>query len=470
MPSIFYKDTKCMEYTHTQLLYEHEHRLFEANEGAGSPDWIKKFRAEAMASFAGQGFPNTNKEEWRFTNCDPIAKHNFTYCPDTEFPMLASEALSGYAVDTNEYRFVFVNGHFAGRLSCASALIPGVTAINLASPATVHSDIIRTMLAHGEGVQTNAFAALNMAFLYDGLFIHIAKNTVIDVPIHILHIAVHAPNSSTQAAYPHVLIAAEDGAAATIVESFYAVDEQTSFTNAVTKMTLGAKSSIEYVKVQHENTNSFHIHTVAAVQRQESRLAMFSLSLGGAIARSELHVELGGENANCIVNGLYMANGTQLSDHHTSIRHTEPDCTSRELFKGILDGAARAVYAGNVFVDTKAQQTDSQQTNRNLMLSETASVYTQPQLEIFADDVKCTHGATVGGVSEQNVFYLKSRGIGPITARGIVCVGFAAEATSAIAHAAARTMVDRLVVAQLRKTLGSEIPEIVHSGNTNEKV
>jgi len=211
------------------------------------------------------------------------------------------------------------------------------------------------------------------------------------------------------------------------------------------------------------------MHTISGEQRAESRLNMFSLAMGGAISRTEIGVALEGEKADVNVNGLYMADGTQLTDHHTFIHHKVPECTSHELFKGILDGSARAVYTGKVYVDAIAQKTDSKQTNRNLMLSEAASVDTQPQLEIFADDVKCTHGATVGGMNESLVFYLKSRGIGGTTARGIVTIGFAAEVTEKIDNAASRSIVDALVVSQLRKKLGNEIPEIVHSGKHDEK-
>jgi Fe-S cluster assembly protein SufD len=264
-------------------------------------------------------------------------------------------------------------------------------------------------------------------------------------------------------------VRAEAGASATIVESFFAVDEATSLTNAVTEIDISTGGRIDYIKIQAENTASYHMHTVLAVQKAESSLNMFSLALGGAIARSDIRVNLDGTNAECTLNGLYMADGTQLTDHHTFIHHTVPHCSSHELFKGILDGKARAVFTGKVYVDAAAQKTDSKQTNRNLMLSDTATIDTQPQLEIFADDVKCTHGATVGGMNEQTVFYLKSRGIGGITARGIVTVGYAAEVTEKIAHAASRSRVDALIVAQLRKKLGNEIPEIVHSGTINEK-
>jgi Fe-S cluster assembly protein SufD len=204
-------------------------------------------------------------------------------------------------------------------------------------------------------------------------------------------------------------------------------------------------------------------------QQEGSVLNMFSLALGGALSRSDISVILEGEKADCNLNGLYIADGNRLTDHHTFIHHKYPECTSHELFKGILDDQARGVYSGKVYVDAVAQKTDSKQTNRNLMLSESATIDTKPQLEIFADDVKCTHGAAVGGLNEQIIFYLKSRGVGPETARAIVTVGFAAEVTEKIPHAAARQRVDALVVAQLRKRLGNIVPEIVHSGNIHEE-
>ncbi len=458
-----------MEPRHTKEYYENEHRRFESNGASGSPEWMKELRTAAMASFAAQGFPGSEKEEWRFTNIAPIARQDFAYSPNTDYPALTPDAISGHAIDANEHRFVFVNGHYSERLSAVSSLPAHASVCTLASPDAHTNTELQRHLARHTDVRANAFAALNTAFLSDGLFIHLLPGAVVSSPIHIVNIAVHLPDEPAHVSYPRVMIAAGENSTATVIESFYAGDERMSFTDAVTEMTLGPGSSIDYVKIQDENLNSFHMHTVTAVQQKESRLNMFSLSLGGAIARSEMRVGLEGEKSECTVNGLYMADGSQLTDHHTFIHHKAPACASHELFKGILDGSARAVYTGKVYVDAIAQKTDSKQTNRNLMLSDTASVDTQPQLEIFADDVKCTHGTTVGGMNEGIVFYLKSRGIGGITARGIVTIGFAAEATEKIAHVSSRSMVDALVVTQLRKTLGNEVPEIVHSGKHDEK-
>jgi Fe-S cluster assembly protein SufD len=458
-----------MEPLHTKNHLLTDHRQFESNGASESPDWLKRLRAAAMASFVEQGFPGTDREEWRFTNIAPLAKQEFSHSPKHDYPSLTRDALAQYAIEKNEHLFVFVNGHFAAELSAIGGLPREASVFTLASPEVrEHAELQRHLARHADS-DMNAFAALNTAFLSDGLFVEIPRGVTIASPIHVLNIAIHAAEEPPRAAYPRVIIAAAADSAATVVESFVAADERISFTNAVTEIILADRSSIDYVKIQNENAGSFHMHTLSAEQHAESRLNMFSLAIGGAIARSEIRVNLEGEKADCNLNGLYMADGTQLTDHHTFIHHKVPECTSHELFKGILDGNARAVYNGKVFVDAVAQKTDSKQTNRNLMLSETATVDTQPQLEIFADDVKCTHGATVGGMNETIVFYLKSRGIGGITARGIVTIGFAAEATEKIVHTTSRSMVDALIVTQLRKTLGNEIPEIVHSGKPDEK-
>jgi Fe-S cluster assembly protein SufD len=458
-----------MEALHAQQYYSSDHRLFESNGASRSPEWMKPIRAMAMASFTEQGFPGTDREEWRFTNIAPIAKQEFAHSSKKEYPALTRASIEPYVIERHEHRFVFVNGHYAKQLSSTAALPQGLTIFNLESPAAHESDELRRHLAQHANVRTNAFTALNTAFVSDGLFLQLRPGVAVDAPIHILNIAIHTADEPASAAYPRLMIAAEDGSSATVIESFVAADARVSFTNAVTEIVLAPKSSLDYVKIQNENTGSYHMHTISVKQEQESRLNMFSLAVGAAISRSEIGVDLDGERADCNVNGLYMGDGAQLTDHHTFIHHKAPECTSHELFKGILDGSSRAVYTGKVYVDAIAQKTDSKQTNRNLMLSESATVDTQPQLEIFADDVKCTHGAAVGGMNEQTVFYLKSRGIGGITARGIVTVGFAAEVTEKIEHESSRTMVDALVVTQLRKTLGNEIPEIVHSGKKDEK-
>jgi Fe-S cluster assembly protein SufD len=453
----------------TKNTYSTDHRQFESNGASQSPDWLKQLRSSAMAAFAEQGFPGTENEGWRFTNIAPITTREFTHSPKGEHPGLTPASVGAYAIENGEHRFVFVNGHYAENLSSIAGLPGTVSVFSLASPAARDNKELQRHLAKHADITANAFAALNTAFLADGLCVHIPKDTAVAAPIHIVNIAAHAPGEPARAAYPRLIIVADNNAAVTVVESFYAADESMSMTNGVTEIVLGPGSSMDYVKIQDENAGSFHVHTVSAEQHAASRLNMFSLAVGGAISRTDVRVSLEGEKADCNVNGLYMANGTQLTDHHTFIHHKVPECTSHELFKGILDGHSRAVYTGMVYVDAVAQKTDSKQTNRNLMLSETATVDTQPQLEIFADDVKCTHGATVGGMNETIVFYLKSRGIGGITARGIVTIGFAAEVTEKIAHVSSRSMVDALIVSQLRKTLGNEIPEIVHSGKKDEK-
>jgi len=457
-----------MAHENAQTPYINDHRQFEGNGASASPAWMKQLRSAGLASFMELGLPGQDREDWRFTNIAPLAKQAFTVSPKREYPAVTRESLASHVIQQDEHRFVFVNGHFSPSLSTIN-FSANVEVFSLASSeARGNADVQRHCARHAD-MRTNAFAALNTAFLLDGLFVQIPEGITIDAPIHVLNVSVQADDEPARASYPRLIITAARHSTATVVESFIAMSERTSFTDAVTEIVLEPHSSLDYVKIQNEHDGAFHMHTSSGEQHAESRLNMFSLAMGAAISRTEIGVALEGEKADVNVNGLYMADGTQLTDHHTFIHHKVPECTSHELFKGILDGSARAVYTGKVYVDAIAQKTDSKQTNRNLMLSETAAVDTQPQLEIFADDVKCTHGATVGGMNESLVFYLKSRGIGGTTARGIVTIGFAAEVTEKIDHAASRSIVDALVVSQLRKKLGNEIPEIVHSGKHDEK-
>jgi Fe-S cluster assembly protein SufD len=456
-----------MEQQTTQHYYRSEHDRFERNGASGSPEWMKNLRKTAFDSFADQGFPATTMEDWRFTNIAPIAREQFVHAR-SHASALTQADIERYIISENEHRFTFVNGFFAEHLSSAT-VNAGVNAFTLAKASANQLSLLKAHLARRADFSHNAFAALNTAFIADGMFLQIENGMSVDAPIHILNLSTPVEGGKPSASYPRVIIAAEEASSATIIETYAGTGEQQSFTNAVTEMVLQPGSNIHYVKIQDEHDTSYHIHAVSIEQKSASVLNMFSLSLGGSISRSEISVILEGEKADCNLNGLYLADGSRLTDHHTFIHHKYPECTSHELFKGILDGNARAVYNGKVYVDAIAQKTDSKQTNRNLMLSETATIDTKPQLEIFADDVKCTHGAAVGGLNEQIIFYLKSRGVGTETARAIVTVGFAAEATEKIPHESSRRHVDALVVERLRKRLGDLVPEIVHSGSSHEE-
>ncbi|MGE5313391.1 MAG: Fe-S cluster assembly protein SufD [Acidobacteriota bacterium] len=455
-----------MDHQTTQF-YRSERERFERNGASGSPEWLKRLRSTAFHAFAEQGFPSAEREEWRFTNIAPIAKEQFAYAPKRASSLTEADA-SRYRITDSEHRFTFVNGHFSNELSL-NTTVKGARVFPLAGASTEELALVQEHLAKHADVKGNPFAALNTAFIADGLFVQMPAGVSLEAPIHILHLSAGAEDGSPSASYPRVIVAAGEGSSAAVIETFAGPAAAGCFTNAVTEMLLQPDAHLQYVKLQEEHEASYHMHAVSVEQQTRSVLNMFSLALGGAIARSEYSVILEGEKADCNLNGLYFADGSRLTDHHTFIHHKVPECTSHELFKGILDGHARGVYSGKVYVDAIAQKTDSKQTNRNLMLSETATIDTKPQLEIFADDVKCTHGAAVGGLSEKEIFYLKSRGIGGTTARGIATVGFAAEATEKITHEPSRRRVDACVVDMLQKRLGATVQEIVHSETTHEE-
>ncbi|HLP17552.1 MAG TPA: SufD family Fe-S cluster assembly protein, partial [Bacteroidota bacterium] len=363
-----------MEQQTTEHHYRSERDRFERNGASGSPEWMKHLRRTAFDAFAHQGFPGTDKEEWRFTNIAPIAKTEFSYAAVSSSAVTQSD-LDQFGITEDEHQFVFVNGHFTPHLSTAE--IPsGMTAFAFAQADAAGQQLMKQHLAQRIDMNHNAFAALNTAFVADGLFIQLDSQAAVAAPIHIMNIATGTDEGAPSASYPRVIIDAGEHSSATIVETFAARDNGTYFTNAVTEMLLQTGANIHYVKLEVESESAYHMHSISVEQRAESVLNMFSLALGGSISRSDVSVLLEGEKSDCNVNGLYIAEGSRLTDHHTFIHHKQPECTSHELFKGILDGNARGVYSGKVYVDAIAQKTDSKQTNRNLMLSETATIDT----------------------------------------------------------------------------------------------
>ncbi len=404
------------------------------------PAWLRATRRAALDAFTRLGFPTTRDEAWRFTNVAPIAENRFARAaelapPGGVSPQALVPGLAGPV-------FVVVNGRFA-----AAASSPGtpanVTAVSLADAVLREGSTLEPLLARHAAFLQRPFVALNTALFEDGLFIEVAPGAVVEEPIQVLFFV--TADAAPTVSYPRVLVHAGENSQARLVESFVGQAGARTFTDAVTEIVLDAGAVLDHYRIQRESEAAFHIgHTQIHVGRSASATS-HALALGGRIARHDSVAVLADEGATCTLNGLYLANGDRVVDNHTEIDHAKPHGTSHELYKGILDGRARAVFNGRIRVRPDAQKTDAKQTNKTLLLSDGAQINTTPQLEILANDVKCTHGATVGQLSEEALFYLRARGIGADESRNLLIRAFAGDVTSRMALEPLRAMVDELL-------------------------
>jgi len=444
--------------------YVSDFHAFENNGAGHDPAWLKSVRLAAIGKFTELGFPTVKQEDWRFTNILPLTRTSFRRASKIASAHVNPDELKKYIVEgSSKSLLVFVNGHYSRDLSNVAALPKEIVAGGLADSLASHDDLVRRHLGKHIPLQSHPFAALNTAFTHDGAFVYIPEGINAASPIQLLFVSA-AHGDGHAVAYPRNLVIVEKKASATFIESYVALSDDVYFTNAVSEVFVEKEAAVDFVKIQNESENAFHVGTMQVEQGSRSRFTGFSLALGASIARNDINIAVNGEQCETMLDGLYLTANEQLVDHHTFIDHTEPNCSSREIFKGIITGSARSVFNGKIFVRKKAQKTDSKQTNRNLLLSDKATVDTKPQLEIFADDVKCTHGATVGGLDAASLFYVKSRGISEEAGRALLTVGFAGEVTNYINNEAVRKHVDSLVIERLQeKVVKTTLPEIVHS-------
>jgi Fe-S cluster assembly protein SufD len=408
--------------------------------------WLQRIRQNAFDRFQELGFPTTRQEEWRFTDVSPIARRRFE--PAGGGKRAKSEDIAAFSLARQgAHELVFLNGVYDERLSSPGVLPEGVELASLGGELADGATRIEPYLTRYADYQERAFPALNTAFLRDGAFVRIAPGVVIEHPIHLLFIVTES--DEPQVIHPRNLIIAGANSQAMIVENYVGLDSGVYFTNAVTEMVLGEYSVVEHYKVERESEKAYHVATVQAQQGASSSLVSYVLTLSGRLVRNDINVILEAEGCTCTLNGLYVTKGRQHVDNHTTIDHARPHCSSRELFKGILDDKSRAVFNGRVIVRPNAQKTDSQQTNKNLILSDNTDVNAKPELEIFANDVKCAHGATVGRLDEQAIFYLRSRGIDEQTASRLLTYAFASEVTKQIRVRGLRSQIEEILSAQL---------------------
>jgi Fe-S cluster assembly protein SufD len=418
--------------------------LLQGRPPASPLNWLNELRANAVDRVGVLTVPTTRDEDWRFTDISPLTKLSFQ--PAQDVPQLAPAAIEQWAIPEAAARLVFVDGTYAPQHSFNHA---GLTVENLAAGVIGHGAAVQAHLGQHAGFESNAFTALNTAFLHDGALIVVPRDMALAAPVHLLFIATRKHAAS----YPRCLVIAESGSAVTVVEDFVALQNDAYFTNAVTEMALAGNAEVRHVRVQRDSAEAFHFANCAVSLAHASRYHSVSVALGARISRHNLGALLAAEGAECSIDGLALIGGRQLADTHTLIDHAMPQGVSRQLHKCIVDGGARAVFNGNIMVRAGAQRTDSSQSSRNLLLSGKARVDTKPQLEIFADDVKCAHGATVGQLDVDEVFYLKSRGLSDTAARNLLTYAFGAEVIERIPVASLRNRLEQMVLAQTQAAL-----------------
>ena len=426
--------------TNTAALFERQER-----EGAGRiPVWLNPLRKAALSRFTELGYPTRRDEEWRYTHIGPIAETNFG---PTEAHLTAEQLAQIPLANLPCNRLVFVNGKYAPELSDVRELPEGVQVGSLAQILSDSPALLEPNLARYATFEKQPFVALNTAFLADGAFVLLPRNAVVDTPIHLLYLS--TTDDAPAISHPRTLLVAGENSQATLVESYISVGTGVTFSNAVTEVVLADNAVVDHYKITQMGDVSYHIGTMQILLAKSSNFASHNITLAGAIVRHDANAVFHAEGCECTLNGLYLARGKQIVDNHTAIDHAMPHCNSHELYKGILDDQARGVFNGKIFVRLDAQKTDAKQTNQTLLLSKDATINTKPQLEIFADDVRCTHGATIGQLDAESLFYLRARGIGAAEARSLLTHAFASDVIDRIKFAPLRTEIHRAPFAHL---------------------
>ena len=425
---------------------------FDALEKASvnrEPAWVLPLRKAGMARFAELGFPTTKQEDWRFTNVAPIAK--LPYLPAGGGEVTADD-LAGLAFSNLEgSRLVFIDGVFSNELSRIEEQPDGVAVSNLATALNESSELVEKHLTQYANDECAPFAAMNTALFTDGVFVRVPNGAIVEKPVQALFVSTGSEAGAT--ANVRNLVVAGTNSQFTLIESHAALKDGAYFTNVVNEFSVGENARVEHVKFQDESKEAFHIGALHAKLERASNFTSHSIDVGARISRNNLRTNLAGEGLVATLNGLYLTAGEQLADHHMVVDHAQPNCESHEYFNGILADRSRGVFHGRIHVHQVAQKTDAKQTNKNLLLSDDATVDTKPQLEIYADDVKCTHGATIGQLNDESIFYLRARGIGEAKARQMLMHAFAGEIIDRIVCEPVREELDAIVWDRLETDL-----------------
>ena len=415
--------------------------------------WLRKLRESAFARFCEVGFPTTHDEDWRFTNVSAITKTSFELSRDAK---VTKQEVEQFGVAGLGCQVVFVNGHFSRELSSIGQLPAGVSVSSLAEEISASSSSVGSHLGRYLDIHRDAFSALNTAFAEDGGYVHVRRGVVLTEPVYLLFIS--TAGDKPLMSHPRNLIVIENEAQATIVEDYVSIGETVAFSNTATELIAGENAVVSHYMVEREHRQAFNISTLRIQQGRSANVSSHSVLLGGGLVRNNVHPVLAGEGGECLINGLFIGNGRQHLDNYMLVEHASPHCASRQFYNGILDDHAHGVFHGRIIVHKDAQKTDAKQTNRNLLLSDDSRIDTKPQLEIYADDVKCTHGATIGQMEENALFYLRSRGIDEISARKLLLLAFANECLDRMAAGVGRDHVEKLIHAHLLQIANSVKP------------
>jgi Fe-S cluster assembly protein SufD len=413
---------------------------------AEATGWLRALKTAAQSRFDAQGIPKPSDEDWRQTDVRAVAPFAATSAAPAE---IAAGALSEVALASMlPCRAVLVNGRFAKNLSDVTALGEGARVQCMTHALVDQAERVASHLGHAVPAENAPFAALNTALFTDGVVVTVDAGFEAPVPLHIVHVAV--PGATPASVHPRTLVIAEAGSRLTIVESFVALSAGTYLTNAVTEVIAADDAHVTHVKIQSEGADAWHVASVAAHQARGSQFLSHNVSLGARLARNDVGSRLDGQGAECRLYGFYLVDGDQHVDNHTWLDHARPHCPSWEMYKGLLAGRSRAVFNGRIVVREDAQKTDAKQSNKNLILGDDAVVHTRPQLEIHANDVKCTHGATIGRLDEESLFYLRTRGIARDEARNVLIHAFADDVLDMIRDRAVRETLAGLLHDRLR--------------------
>jgi Fe-S cluster assembly protein SufD len=418
---------------------------FEKQAAGQRLAWLRNLREEAFARFSETGFPTTHDEDWRFTNTAPIAHACFSLTP--EQTTIPRGDLKRWTFEAVAARLVFVDGRFFPSLSFASSLPNGTRASDLKTEIANNPAILESHLGRYLDVRRDPFCALNTAFAEDGAFVEIAPGAELDGPVHLLFVSTE--QDVPVMLHPRNLVLIGQEAQVEIVEEYVSLGSGTVLCNSATELVAGENATAAHFMIEREHVEAFNISTLRIQQERNANVRSHSVLLGGGLVRNNVHPVLAGEGSECLINGLFVGSGRQHLDNYMYVEHASPHSSSRQFYNGILDGAAHGVFHGRIVVHKNAQKTDAKQTNRNLLLSDDAQIDTKPQLEIYADDVKCTHGATIGQIEENALFYLRSRGIDEVSARRLLLAAFANECVERMKPGVARNHVEALIEAQL---------------------
>ncbi len=434
--------------------YVEAFETFAANGASGAPEWLQARRGAAIARFAEAGFPLARQEEWRFTDLKPLARTQFTLAEAASDPISSvDEFVVGSA---QQWVVVFVNGSYVSELSRLEGLPSTVVIGSLRGALQTHPQLVERHLAKYALDAYNPLAALNTGFIRDGAFLYVPRNTVLEREVHFLFLTVPTDGTVAPVTHPRNLYLVEENAQASLVESYASAGTGVYWTNAVTEVVLGENANFDAYRIQREYPDAYHTATTYSTQGRNSNYSFIAFTFGAELSRHDIRAVLDGEGADATLDGLSMLRGRQHTDYHTTLEHAQPNCTSWEYFNGVFDDRARGVFNGRIIVRPGAQKTDSKQTNNNLLLSQHARADSQPQLEIYADDVKCTHGATLGPIDDEHMFYLQSRGLTKDAARDMLTYGFGSEILNAVKSEHVRRDLDRIVHAWLMQRAPAE--------------